>query len=57
VSAAARIARLTGAGRIRVLRDPEPAIPGHRLVVVRKERPTPDRFPRTPTERKRFPDD
>jgi 16S rRNA (guanine527-N7)-methyltransferase len=55
-SAAARIARATGAGRIRVLHDPEPAIPGHRLVVVRKERDTADRFPRTPTERRRAPD-
>jgi 16S rRNA (guanine527-N7)-methyltransferase len=57
VSAAARIGRLTGAGRIRILRDPEPAIPGHRLVVVRKERSTPDRYPRTPADRRRFPDD
>lgn len=55
-SAAARIARVTGAGRMRVLHDPEPAIPGHRLVVVRKEHDTPDRFPRTPAERRRAPD-
>jgi 16S rRNA (guanine527-N7)-methyltransferase len=56
ISAAARIARSTGAGRTRVLHDPEPAIPGHRLVTVRKERDTPDRYPRTPSERKRTPD-
>jgi 16S rRNA (guanine527-N7)-methyltransferase len=55
-SAAARIARATGAGRLRVLLDPEPAIPGHRLVLVRKERATPDRFPRSPAERARAPD-
>lgn len=55
-SDAARIGRVTGAGRMRVLDDPEPAIPGHRLVVVRKERDTPDRYPRIPAERKRLPD-
>lgn len=56
IAAAARIARATGAGRTRVLHDPEPAIPGHRLVTVRKERATPDRYPRTPSERMRHPD-
>lgn len=36
--------------------DPEiPALGGHRLVVVTKERPTPDRFPRRPGEPARRP--
>ena len=56
VAAAARIARLLGSGPARVLADPEPAIPGHRLVVLRKERPTPERFPRSPADRRRSPD-
>jgi len=56
VAASARIGAAVGAGPARVLADPEPAIPGHRLVVLRKERATPDRFPRTPTERRRVPD-
>jgi len=53
---AVRIAWAVGAGPVRVLADPDPAIPGHRLVVYRKESATPDWFPRTPTERRRAPD-
>ncbi|MFN8619708.1 MAG: 16S rRNA (guanine(527)-N(7))-methyltransferase RsmG [Chloroflexota bacterium] len=55
VAAAGPIARAVGAGAARVDATPEAAVPGHRLVVLRKERPTPDRFPRTPAERKRAP--
>lgn len=53
IAEAGPVARETGAGAIRVLNDPEAAIPGHRLVVLRKERPTPDRFPRDPAARRR----
>ncbi len=31
----------------------DPGLPGHRLVLVRKVRPTPRRFPRVPAERRR----
>ncbi len=53
IAEAGMIGRETGAGRVRVHDDPEPAIPGHRLVVLRKERPTPDRYPRDPSMRRR----
>jgi len=56
VEAAARIGRMVGAGPARVLTDPDAAIPGHRLVMLRKERPTADRFPRAAGERSRSPD-
>ncbi len=50
---AAAIARATGAGAARIDAAPERALAGHRLVILRKERPTPDRYPRSPAERKR----
>jgi 16S rRNA (guanine527-N7)-methyltransferase len=53
IAEAGPIARDAGAGAVRVLADPEPAIPTHRLVVLRKERPTPDRLPRDPAARRR----
>jgi 16S rRNA (guanine527-N7)-methyltransferase len=53
VADATPIARAVGAGPASVVADPEPALPGHRLVVLRMERATPDRFPRAPAERRR----
>jgi 16S rRNA (guanine527-N7)-methyltransferase len=56
LSAAGRVLRATGGSRPRVER-PDPTgrlgFPDHRLVAVRKLRPTPDRFPRPPAERRR----
>lgn len=56
LAAARSVGRATGAGPARVYDDPERAIPGHRLVLQRKERATPDRYPRPPAERRRAPE-
>jgi len=52
IADAGPIAQATGADRATVHADPEPALPGHRLVVHRKVRPTPDRYPRDPAQRR-----
>lgn len=52
IADAGPIAQATGAGRATVHADPEPALPGHRLVVHRKMRPTPARYPRDPAQRR-----
>lgn len=56
LSAAGGVLQATGGSRPRVERaDPTGSLgfPDHRLVAVRKLRPTPDRFPRPPAERRR----
>lgn len=55
VAAAAGTMRAVGAADAEVVSHPEGAIAGHRLVIVRKAQPTPDRFPRQPAERRRSP--
>ncbi len=55
VAAGGRIGQVVGGGPPVVVTDPDPALPGHRLVVVRKRRTTPERFPRPPAERRRAP--
>lgn len=55
VAAAAGIGRAVGGEAALVITHPESAVPGHRLVVVRKARATPERFPRPPAERRRAP--
>jgi 16S rRNA (guanine527-N7)-methyltransferase len=50
----AAIAQL-GGGPLRVIDPDLPALGGHRFVVVNKERPTPERFPRRPGEPGRRP--
>jgi 16S rRNA (guanine527-N7)-methyltransferase len=56
IDGARRLLRAAGGSRPRVVRiDPDDAagLAGHVLVTVRKARPTPDRYPRSPAERKR----
>jgi 16S rRNA (guanine527-N7)-methyltransferase len=58
LAAAGRVLQATGGSRPRVERaDPTGSLgfPDHRLVAIRKHRPTPHRFPRTPAERRRAP--
>lgn len=55
-AAAAALVRDLGGAPARVVADPEAALPGHRLVVVRKVRATPGRYPRPPAERRHAPD-
>ena len=50
---AGSIIRSTGGGRPEVIVVDAASLPGHRLVVVRKERPTPGRFPRPASIRRR----
>jgi len=58
IAAAARVIQAAGGGTVRVVKLPAAArvgLEGHCLVVVRKARPTPDRYPRSPGERRRRP--
>jgi 16S rRNA (guanine527-N7)-methyltransferase len=58
LAAAARISQACGGGRPRVIDLPAAAgvgLPGHCLVIIDKRRPTPERFPRQPGERRRRP--
>jgi 16S rRNA (guanine527-N7)-methyltransferase len=50
---AAAITGALGAGAAHLIPAPADALPGHVLVVLTKERPTPVRFPRSPAERRR----
>ena len=53
---AARVIQAAGGGRARVVdldAAPRVDLDGNCLVVVRKVRPTPDRYPRPPGERRR----
>jgi 16S rRNA (guanine527-N7)-methyltransferase len=47
------ILRLAGGGRPEVVRITAPSLPGHRLVIVRKERATPAAYPRPAGARRR----
>ncbi len=58
VAAAARVIQAAGGGTARVVSLPaatKMGLAGHCLVVIRKRRPTPDRYPRSPGERRRRP--
>lgn len=58
LAAAERISQACGGGRPRVINLPAAAgvgLPGHCLVIIDKRRPTPERFPRQPGERRRRP--
>lgn len=58
IAAAARIIQAAGGGTARVVVLPAAAkvgLEGHCLVVIRKARPTPGRYPRSPGERRRRP--
>ena len=50
---AGSIIRAAGGGRPRVVRIEAPRLPGHRLVLVAKERPTPTAYPRPAGVRRR----
>ena len=56
LAAAARISQACGGSQPRVITLPAAAgvgLPGHCLVIIDKRRPTPDRYPRQPSERRR----
>jgi 16S rRNA (guanine527-N7)-methyltransferase len=58
IAAAARVIQAAGGGTARVVNLPAAAkvdLKGHCLVVIRKARPTPARYPRSPGERRRRP--
>jgi 16S rRNA (guanine527-N7)-methyltransferase len=58
LAAAARIVQAAGGGTARIVALPAAAkvgLAGHCLVVIRKARPTPGRYPRSPGERRRRP--
>ena len=58
IAAAGRVIQAVGGGTARVVTLPAAAkvgLAGHCLVVIRKSRPTPGRYPRSPGERRRRP--
>jgi 16S rRNA (guanine527-N7)-methyltransferase len=55
LSAASRALDPLGGGTLETRAVTAPSLPGHRLVVIRKNGRTPDRFPRDPAQRRRSP--
>jgi 16S rRNA (guanine527-N7)-methyltransferase len=55
LAAGNRAVAALGGGRVEVRTVAARALPGHCLVVIRKDGRTPDRFPRDPAERRRSP--